>query len=1797
MTGLPASVLSVLVQARGIKATNAGLMSVNTTATRTATAARGAATSTSALGKAHAATAAEATRQAKAATAVAGGNTKVASAANAAATASGKQATASAAAGAALSKQAAAANAAGASGLKAGNLWQDAAGRWRTASGRFASAAEQQAAAVNTGTTAMTRQTRAAKAMATANGAASVAATRSAQAAKYSAIGVAGAAALSVRAASQFESSFAEVRKTVDTNERGFDRLEGGLRGLAKTIPISVNELNALAGQAGALGIASKDIVKFTRTAAELGIATDLSAEDAANALARLSNIMGTAPKDFRRLGSTFVQLGNDGASTEREIADMALRLAATGKQVGLNEAQVLSFSSALASVGIQAEAGGSAFSTAFSRMALAVEQNGKKLNQFADVAGMSGDEFAAAFKDNAALAMVAFTEGLGKIKSEGGSALLALDKLGIKEIRLKNALLSAAGAGDLFRDQLATGSKEWERNAALTGEASKRYDTLASQWQVIKNQANDWAITVGQKLIPELKTLMSILRDPNLSAEEKFDRIADQLNQGLDKALSKAADAAGEYGPTIVSRLASSMASAWADMNPFAKLLTAAVIIRMVGGPGALKATGLLIGRLIGGGIATGAATGAAAGVGGGAAAGAAGGVVGGMRGKLLSIAKRGGLVGVGLLLADGLINEMGRRAQERSNDLIEAIGAKADAGKILGVDTGKLPGGLYEDEQAARKILPLLDQINGKRGMLAQADINEIAATAHKLDLTKQQAAEMSRVIDLLQVGKSLGINVDLGMDPAKLAQIDSSMQKLKAGFFTSTGDIAKVSQRNMQIVANVLGKGTADGRRAAAANLRATAQAFSLQMLASGNRTKAGMERIRALIREADLISPTRSKARQFGREWGRGMDTSKEVTRKGVREMIREAQQMPAPMRRVALQTWNAQITAAQKSGKITKTEAQNMRSKVQTAFQGIELVSKRKAKGSADAVIANTQRMVNTSSTGLGILGDNANSALRAFDVATVNFAIKTWNGGVDKKQRGGVMAVPGHGTGDKVHALLEPGEVIWNKKAVKRYFGTPQAANQANIDVPRFQKGGIAGKASIDRLSLTGPDIGLRRMGQGALDKTHKGAQRMIRKEARDAAAAMAAVSGGAVSTTGLVPQVLRALAWARSHGWTGSVTSGFRDPAKQLQLWNNRGNNPFPVAPPGSSSHEKGQAIDVSDPAGFGRAMATAPPNARLYSKVPGDPIHFSVTGFQGGGIAGMAKAAKGGDKLDKWDRVFPAHGLGDLAGRAQMSERGIRMLLETHGGRHVTPYISAVLAKVFRKRESLGYPGIVAADGGIGLGQITNWAWPKGSPLHGILAKLGGLGAMRNPVQNSKMVGELVGYAIRDFGDPFQPWAASNTPAFAASVPRDVKSVFGKNGAPTSVPEIGKVKPPKTPKGKGLIPKALRQVARAKRKRGRTQAINRAVKALKKIGLGGAYAKLDGLAKEATKFGEYADRAGQLTVAATTSASGAEIPEQPGIVFGHGEAHWLTRQLEALRDQRNMLIRAHDQIVKGRDRTTRIIAEAERQLVPVREQRQKAVGELNAAKRALNQAKGPRAVKAAREQVRKAEAQLAPWTHRRDALVGIIKGAKGHRTTLNRTRGDVLVDLDGVQGSGPIKQMASLPAPGVLGGQIFQTQMALRDLQARTDAAGGTTSTGSDDERVRLLEDLLRQANQRTALSESQARIVQDFRGGLPGFAGYFATGGHIPAGMWGIAGERGPEPIMGPAQVVSNTDAQTMFGGGDREIRVVIEDNRVVVYDGDRKIEEVATDVARREMSKAGRRSTLTTPGGAR
>lgn len=334
----------------------------------------------------------------------------------------------------------------------------------------------------------------------------------------------------SVYAAMKWESAFAGVEKTVDATEPQLAKLNDQLIAMSMNIPVSATELAEIGEAAGQLGIQTNNIARFTEVMANLGVATNMSSTEAAEQLARFANITQMPQSEFERLGSTIVDLGNNLAATETDIVGMGLRIAAAGNQIGLTEAEIMGFAGALSSVGVRAEAGGTAISTAFLEANSAVIQGGEDLQKWAQVAGVSAGDFRKKWNANAGLAMTEFLEGLNKVEDQKA----VLEGLGLSGIRVRDILSRAAGAGDLLRESLALGNKAWRENQALQDEANKRYKTFESRLQILKNTLFAVGVIVGDALLPPLLDLVNFIA-PKLLAVAKWFR-------GLPKPIKTAA-------------------------------------------------------------------------------------------------------------------------------------------------------------------------------------------------------------------------------------------------------------------------------------------------------------------------------------------------------------------------------------------------------------------------------------------------------------------------------------------------------------------------------------------------------------------------------------------------------------------------------------------------------------------------------------------------------------------------------------------------------------------------------------------------------------------------------------------------------------------------------------------------------------------------------------------------------------------------------------------------------------------------------------------------------------------------------------------------------------------------------------------------------------------------------------------------------------------------------------------------------------------------------------------------------
>ena len=318
-----------------------------------------------------------------------------------------------------------------------------------------------------------------------------------------------------VRTFADFEQGLIAVGKTTGASGAELDALGQNIQGLARTIPVATGEMLSVAQAAGQLGVKGNDnILRFTETVSKLGLASNLSGEEAATALARILTVTGDGIEQVDRLGSTIVRLGNNFAATEAEIAGVATRVAQATAQFGVASRDVAGIGTALRAVGIEAEAGGTVVGRAFQAINDAVRQGGDELKALERITGQTGAELERVFFEDSVQSFRSFVEGLARIQAGGGDVTAALKSMGLEGVRVSNVLGTIATRSGVLADALNQANDEWGRNEALTREAAVAATSFTAQMQLLGNAMDEAAAEIGKVLAPTLLDAANGFRD-----------------------------------------------------------------------------------------------------------------------------------------------------------------------------------------------------------------------------------------------------------------------------------------------------------------------------------------------------------------------------------------------------------------------------------------------------------------------------------------------------------------------------------------------------------------------------------------------------------------------------------------------------------------------------------------------------------------------------------------------------------------------------------------------------------------------------------------------------------------------------------------------------------------------------------------------------------------------------------------------------------------------------------------------------------------------------------------------------------------------------------------------------------------------------------------------------------------------------------------------------------------------------------------------------------------------------------
>lgn len=361
-----------------------------------------------------------------------------------------------------------------------------------------------------------------------------------------------------VQAAEDIDAAYRNMRKTVNGTEEQFEHLKDAAVSFSQTHFTSASQILEIEAIGGQLGIQVQNLEKFAEVVSNMDIATNLDTETISQNLGQLSNIMNDMDQDLQSgagsmeaYGDALVRLGNNTAAQEDKIQNVMMRIASMGTICNMKTPDLLALASATAATGQGAEAAGTALSKTFSGIEAAVngsqraleklqsstdltedeisdltaelEKGQLKLEKFAEIAGMSADEFKAAWNGDNVMrdAFKPFIEGLKRIDQEGGSVDATLTNLGITSVRQKQTLQGLTQTVDILDNSLTMSNDAWNGVSDQWGaagdaarEAQRKSEGFSGQLEILKNNAKVLGDEILESLTPALTAAVDMLRN-----------------------------------------------------------------------------------------------------------------------------------------------------------------------------------------------------------------------------------------------------------------------------------------------------------------------------------------------------------------------------------------------------------------------------------------------------------------------------------------------------------------------------------------------------------------------------------------------------------------------------------------------------------------------------------------------------------------------------------------------------------------------------------------------------------------------------------------------------------------------------------------------------------------------------------------------------------------------------------------------------------------------------------------------------------------------------------------------------------------------------------------------------------------------------------------------------------------------------------------------------------------------------------------------------------------------------------
>lgn len=311
-------------------------------------------------------------------------------------------------------------------------------------------------------------------------------------------------------AAVKFESSMADVRKVVDFDSpEQFKQMGKDILDLSTRIPMAAEGLAQIVAAGGQSGIARDELLGFAESAAKMGVAFDITAEQAGDMMAKWRTAFKMGQSDVVKLADKINFLGNTTAASAPLISDVVTRIGPLGSVGGVASGEIAALGASLVGSGVTSEIA----ATGIKNLILALvsgESATKSQNEAFAALGLNAVDMAKYMQKDACGAILSVLEAVQRLDKEQQASVMA-ELFGKESISAIAPLLSNLDALKTNFDAVSDASKY---AGSMEKEFQTRAETTANAMELMNNSIYRTKVAIGQGLLPAIAPVASVVAD-----------------------------------------------------------------------------------------------------------------------------------------------------------------------------------------------------------------------------------------------------------------------------------------------------------------------------------------------------------------------------------------------------------------------------------------------------------------------------------------------------------------------------------------------------------------------------------------------------------------------------------------------------------------------------------------------------------------------------------------------------------------------------------------------------------------------------------------------------------------------------------------------------------------------------------------------------------------------------------------------------------------------------------------------------------------------------------------------------------------------------------------------------------------------------------------------------------------------------------------------------------------------------------------------------------------------------------